>query len=107
LTRNAWRPDHDRNQGSFDEPVYWMTRELADGWRVTVRLLTDQYRTVIDRIHLEAGHDTKMAAKNTGHAVAHTTRTTGRKIKHGTKRATHHMAAETEEGAAKVKAKTQ
>lgn len=55
----------------------------------------------------DAGHETKQAAKDTGHAVARTTRTTGRKIKHGTKRATHHMAEETEEGAAKVKAKTQ
>ena len=55
----------------------------------------------------EAGHDTKMAAKNTGHAVAHTTRTTGRKIKHGTKKVVHGAASETEEGAAKLKNKSQ
>jgi hypothetical protein len=60
LSDNAWRPDRERNQGSFDQPVYWMTCELNDEWRVTVRLVTDHYRTVIDRIHLEASDDTKL-----------------------------------------------
>ena len=61
MTRNAWHPDRDRNQGSYrrarvlDDP-----RARRTGRRVTVRLLTDQYRTVIDRIHLEAGEDTQL-----------------------------------------------
>jgi len=37
-----------------------MARELDDGWRVTVRLVTDHYRTVLDRIHLEASDDTQL-----------------------------------------------
>jgi hypothetical protein len=60
VNRNSWHPDRERNQGSFDEPVYWMTRDLEDGWRVTARLVTNQYRTVIDRIHIEAGDATEL-----------------------------------------------
>jgi hypothetical protein len=58
MNANGWRPDVERNQGNFDEPWFWMTRDLADGWRVRARLYTDNYRTVIDRLDLEAGDET-------------------------------------------------
>jgi Ni/Co efflux regulator RcnB len=53
-----------------------------------------------------AGQDTKDAAKNTGKGVAHATKTTGRKVKHTTKKAVNESAKATENGAAKVDAKT-
>ncbi len=51
----------------------------------------------------DAGSDTKQAAKDTGHAAKHT----GKAIKKGTKKAVHKSADKTEEGAAKVKEKTE
>jgi hypothetical protein len=50
-------PDCDRNQGSFVDPV---SCDFDDGWHVTVRLVTNHCRTVIDRIHVEAGDDTEL-----------------------------------------------
>ncbi len=55
----------------------------------------------------DAGHETKMAAKDTGHAVVKGTKTAGRKVKHGTKKVVHGTASATERGADKVKEKTQ
>ena len=48
-----------------------MTRQLADGWRVIVRLVTDAYRTVIDRIHVEAGDDAKLRGIRGQHRTPH------------------------------------
>ncbi|HZU25845.1 MAG TPA: hypothetical protein VFA04_10000 [Bryobacteraceae bacterium] len=51
----------------------------------------------------DAGTDMKDAGKDVGHAAKHT----GRAVKKGTKKGVHKVAGKTEEGAAKVKDKTQ
>ncbi len=54
----------------------------------------------------DAGHDTKNAAKKTGHGIAKGTKTAARKTKNGTKKVVHGAAHGTAKGADKVEDKT-
>jgi len=54
----------------------------------------------------DAGHDTKQAAKKTGHGIAKGTKTAARKTKNGTKKVVHGAAHGTKKAADKVEDKT-
>jgi ribosomal protein L7Ae-like RNA K-turn-binding protein len=54
-----------------------------------------------------AGSETKDAAKDTGRGIKKGTVKTGKAIKHGTKKGVHKAAGATENGADKLKDKTQ
>src|SRR3954449_7333235 len=60
MSDNAWRPDHVRNQGNFNDPSFWMTRQFADGWHIHIRLETDRYQTVIAELHIEPGETSEL-----------------------------------------------
>ncbi len=40
MSGNTWQAHPDWNMGALDIPEFWMTRELPDGWRIHLRLLT-------------------------------------------------------------------
>jgi hypothetical protein len=55
VSDNGWRAHPTWNMGALDAPEFWMTRELPDGWRIHVLLVTTGQRTVIGELRVEPG----------------------------------------------------
>jgi hypothetical protein len=56
MNDNSWMPNLELTQADADG--CWMTRELDDGWRVHIRLVSNSYKTTIDQLRVEPTEST-------------------------------------------------
>lgn len=56
MNDNSWVPNLELTQADADG--CWMTRELADGWHIHVRLVSNSYKTTIDQLRVEPTEST-------------------------------------------------
>jgi hypothetical protein len=56
MNDNGWVPNLKLTQDDADG--CWMTRELADGWHIHIRLVSNSYRTTIDQLRVEPTEST-------------------------------------------------
>ena len=57
VDENGWQPNLDRTQA--DPEGFWMTRRL-DGWQLHIRLISNNYKSAIDQLHVEPTETTAL-----------------------------------------------
>jgi hypothetical protein len=56
MNDNDWQPNLELTDADLDG--CWMTRELAGGWRIHIRLVSNSYKTTIDQLRVEPTEST-------------------------------------------------